>query len=384
MSEITERLAQYPDISFIEGVTLDGVQAKMMQDFADKYYELTGTVMTLGKADPIRLILYAAAVQIYQGYERLDFAGKMGFLKYSYGEYLDNLGALKGVIRNEAASAVCTVRFTLSAVRASVTSIPQGTRLTTSNANVYFTTDNYAEIPAGDLYIDIPCTCSVTGDAGNGLTGGEISVLVDPVPYIANVANLAETSGGMDRETDDALAERIYLSPANYSVAGPEAAYEYFTRLAYAGVGDVKVSSPDECEVDIRVIGADGSLLSEDVLQMIEDYINQKEVKPMTDHVTVSSPTASTYNINFTYYIHKNDALQATAIQGKVDAAVNEYVKWQAGKIGRDIEPSKLTEMVMAAGAKRVDITYPVHTAIDATTVPVLGTKTVTYGGLEE
>ena len=92
MSEITERLAQYPDISFIQDITLDSVQAKMMQDFADKYYELTGTVMTLGKADPIRLILYAAALQIYQGYERLDFTGKMGFLKYSYGDYLDNLG----------------------------------------------------------------------------------------------------------------------------------------------------------------------------------------------------------------------------------------------------------------------------------------------------
>ena len=382
MSEY-ERLAQYPDISFIESTSLETVQNKLIADFQDKYKELTGAELSLSKADPIRLILYSAALAIYQGYQHIDFAGKMGFLKYSYGDYLDNLGALKGVLRNDEMPAMCTCRFTLSAVRTTVTGIPQGTRITTMQANIYFETEEYAEIPAGDEYVDVVCVAQTSGEDGNGVAAGELCVLVDPIPYIASVENLAETSGGIERESDDSLAERIYLAPANYSVAGPEAAYIYFTKMAYSGIQDVRVTSPSECEVDIRVTGENGTVLSAEVLQMIEDYINSAEIKPMTDRVTVGSPDIIEYNIDFTYYINQSDMVSASGIQQKVSEAVNQYVAWQAGKIGRDIEPGKLIEYVMAAGAKRVVVNSPVYTVTGNTAVPHEGTRVITYGGLE-
>lgn len=383
MSEVYTRLAQYPDISFIESTSLEDVRDKMVSDFQDKYEELTGIRPALSKADPIRLTLYAAALQIYQGFQYIDFAGKMGFLKYSYGDYLDNLGALKGVLRNDEMPAVCTCRFTLSAVRTSATIIPEGTRLTTQEANIYFATDAYAEVPAGELYVDVACTAQTAGETGNGLAEGEVCVIVDPIPYVASVANLAETSGGTDREDDDSLAERIYLAPANYSVAGPEAAYIYFTKQAYSGVEDVRVTSPSECEVDIRVTGENGTLLSEEVLQRIEDYINSAEIKPMTDRVTVGSPDTVSYDVDVTYYINSSDMASAQGIQQGVEEAVNRYVEWQAGKIGRDIEPGKLVELMMAAGAKRVMVNSPAYTVTGDTAVPHVGTQTVTYGGLE-
>lgn len=377
-------IARLPDISFIDDITLDEIKAKMVSDYQQKFEEVTGQSVVLKEGEPVNLVLYACAVQLFQMYLNVDKAGKMNFLKYAYGDFLDNLGALKGVSRQDATAATCTVRFTLSAERPTVIGIPQGTRVTTQDAEIYFATDEYAEIPIGDTYVDVICTALTAGETGNNYGAGEINVIVDPIAYVASCENLTAASGGLELEDDESLADRIYLAPANYSVAGPEAAYIYFTKLAYPGVEDVRVTSPSECEVDIRVTGPNGTLLSAEVLQHIEDYINSAEVKPMTDRVTVGSPDIVEYNINFTYYINKSDMASAPGIQQGVQNAVQEYIAWQAGKIGRDIEPNKLIEYVMAAGAKRVIVENPVFTVTGNIAVPKVGSQTVTYGGLED
>ena len=377
-----DEIERLPDISFIGDVTLESIKSKMVEDYQTKYEEETGKSVTLKEGEPITLMLYACAVQIYQMYLNADKAGKMNFLKYAYGDFLDNLGALKGVERQTETAATCTVRFTVSALRPAVIAIPKGTRVTTQGAGIYFATDEYAEIPAGQEYADVACTALTPGVIGDGIQVDSINVLVDPIAYIGSVANISATSGGLECESDEAFAERIYLAPAQFVVAGPESAYIYFVKEAYPGVADVKVTSPDECEVDIRVIGENGEILSSEVLQRIEDYINQREIKPMTDRVTVDSPTISTYNINFTYYINRSDVNSVATIQVAVNKAVDKYIAWQSEKIGRDIQPQKLVEYVMAAGVKYLTVTYPAQTIVGATAVAKLGAKTVSYGGL--
>ena len=74
---------------------------------------------------------------------------------------------------------------------------------------------------------------------------------------------------------------------------------------------------------------------------------------------------------------------QAVTIQSDVNQAITDYIQWQR-HIGRDINPSKLISMIMAAGAKRVVVTYPVYTVVASTKVPTLSSDpTITYGGLE-
>ena len=273
-----DEIARLPDISFIGDVTLESIKSKMIIDYQNKYQEETGKAVTLRDGEPITLMLYACAVQIYQMYLNADKAGKMNFIKYAYGDFLDNLGALKGVERQKETAATCTVRFTVSALRPAVIAIPQGTRVTTQGSGIYFATDEYAEIPAGTAYVDVACTSLTPGVVGNGILTGSINVLVDPIAYVGSVSNTSATSGGLEGESDESFAERIYLAPAQFVVAGPESAYIYFAKEAYPGVADVKVTSPDECEVDIRVIGENGELLSSEILQRIEDYINQGEI----------------------------------------------------------------------------------------------------------
>jgi phage-related baseplate assembly protein len=380
-----KEIERLPDISFIGDVTLTRIQEQLVADYQSKFAELTGTAVTLASGEPITLMLYACAVQFMQMYQNIDKAGKMNFLKYSYGDYLDNLGALKGVERQDEESASCTVRFTLSAPRPSTIAIPAGTRLTTQGANIYFATDEYVEIRPGSTTVDVTCTAMISGAVGNGYEIGDICVLVDPIPYISTSVNITASAGGMARESDESLADRIYLAPANYSVAGPEAAYEYFAKAAYSGVRDVMVMSPDANLIDIRVIGDGGAEIPAEVCSRIKAYLEDGQIKPMGDVITnVSSPTTEAYDIDITYYINRSDTASVAAIQAAVDEAVDAYIEWQSDRIGRDIEPGKLIELVMAAGAKRVVVTEPTYTATSREKIARLSTRTVNYGGVED
>jgi len=346
--------------------------------------EASGEAVSLDRASVHRMILYSAAAQIYQGFQFIDRAGKQSLLKYSYSDFLDNLGLLKGVTRNPAAAATGTLRFTLSAARDTATAIPQGTRVS-SSGSVYFATSEYAEIAAGSTTVDVAAVCTATGTDANGLPVGTLTTMVDPVPYVASVTNTTETEGGAEIESDADLAERIYLSPGAYSTAGPADGYLYQAKKFNASIGDVVATSDRAAgQVDIVFIMDDGSTPGAEMIAGLKTYLSGKTIRPMTDLLTVAAPEEVTYTINLTYYINRSDSARAVSIQEAVQTAVGDYVTWQR-TIGRDINPSKLVAMIMAAGAKRVTVTAPTYTTVDATQVSALsGTAAISYGGLED
>lgn len=373
-----------PDISFIEYKTVDDVKANMVADYEAYMTEATGKPYTLPRVSRDRFKLYAAAAQIYQAMKYVDIKGKMDTVKYSVGDFLDLLGAFRcGATRNQAAAAVTTIRFTLSAARASVTAIPQGTRI--AAGQLFFETSVYTEIPAGDLTADIPATCMTAGETGNGLAPGELKTLVDPVPYVQSVENTSTSSGGADRESDESFAARIFIAPGKYSTAGSRNGYEYHVQDYSSAIGGVHVSSDQAAgTVDIVFVMADGSLPSAETISAMSQHMSAETLRPMNDLVTVRAPAEVKYTVSLTYYINQSDNNRAVAIQQAVSAAVDSYVAWQR-KIGRDINPSKLLALVMGAGAKRAQITAPIFTAIPADSIAAIdGTASITYGGLED
>jgi phage-related baseplate assembly protein len=373
-----------PDISFIEYKTVDDVKASMVADYEAYMTEATGKTYTLPRVSRDRFKLYAAAAQIYQAMKYVDIKGKMDTVKYSVGDFLDLLGAFRcGATRNQAAAAVTTIRFTLSAARASVTAIPQGTRI--AAGQLFFATSVYAEIPAGDLTADIPATCMTAGETGNGLAPGELKTLVDPVPYVQSVENTSTSSGGADRESDESFAARIFIAPGKYSTAGSRNGYEYHVQDYSSAIGGVHVSSDQAAgTVDIVFVMADGSLPSAEMISAMSQHMSAETLRPMNDLVTVHAPAEVKYTVSLTYYINQSDNNRAVAIQQAVSAAVDSYVAWQR-KIGRDINPSKLLALVMGAGAKRAQITAPIFTAIPADSIAAIdGAASITYGGLED
>lgn len=385
MSMATKKLASVkdmPDVSFIEDKTLDDVQAEMVKDYQDKYKELTGRELSLRRADPEALKLYAASVQIFHLYLRTDMCGKMDLLKYAYGAFLDHLGAFRGVTRNPAAPATVTVRFTLSEMQPSVVIIPEGTRV--ACGEIYFATDKTAEIATGNMYADVPCTCQTAGKDGNGILAGTLDTLVDPIAYMDSVASIEESSGGSDIEDDESFAYRIYLAPASYSVAGPVDAYVYHTASYSPAIGDVEVTSPAPAEVEVRFLLADCSIPTEGLCAEVSKYLNSSNIRPLTDHVTVLAPEEQGFNIDFTYYINKTSTDRAAYVHSIIGTAVKEYTEWQTCTIGRDINPDKLREKIIAAGAKRLEIREPMFTRVASGHVARLETQNIVYGGVED
>lgn len=373
-----------PEISFIDGRSVNDIRAEMVADYEKYISEATGAEVRLDRASVHRMEIYAAAAQIYQAMQYIDRAGKQNLLKYSYADWLDNVVLLKGVTRLPATAAAVTLRFELSAVRTVATGIPQGTRATADSA-VYFATAEYAEIPAGEMTVEVSAVCTVAGIEGNGYEAGELNVIVDPIPYVSSVINVTTTEGGADVESDADLAERAHLAPGSYSTAGPEGAYEYWIRTYNTAIGDVKITSDQQAgTIDIYFLMDDGSTPGEEMISGLLEYLQEGDFRPMDDLVRVSAPEEVTYTVDFRYWINKSDAAQALTIQAAVEAAAAQYVSWQR-KIGRDINPSKLLQLVMASGAKRVEVTAPAFgNVVGARVAALAGEPVIGYGGLED
>lgn len=373
----------FPDISFIDNETVDEVLTKMINDYQEKYKELTGKEASLALANPYRLIMYACTMQIYQAMQYADHAGKMSFLTYAQGDFLDNLATLRGVRRTENIPAATILQFSIGSPIASAVPIPAGCRVTNGNG-VFFATDEYAEIKTGEVSVTVPATCTAAGAAGNGFAAGELNVLVNTLPYITAVTNTVATHGGADREDDDSLKERIYAYPNSYSTAGSIGAYEYHAKTASPEIGDVVVRSEVPGEVDIYFICDGGGIPGEALIQKVKDYLDDRSIRPLTDKVTVRAPASKEYDISMTYYIPLSRKSATASIQADVDTAVSIYNTWQTERIGRDINPSYLIQKVMEAGAKRVAVESPVFAVLDESTVAKTGNVTVNFGGVED
>lgn len=374
---------EYPDISFIDSYTLSRLENDMISWFKEKKKELTGEEVVLAAADDRRIILQSAAYFIFQGYMFSDDAGKMGLLKYSRGEYLENLGALKHIYRKKAIGATTTIRFTVKEARGTTTGIPKGIRVTAGDG-VYFTTNEYCEILAGETFVEIGATCNTLGSAGNNYDIGDLAIIVDSVPFVDSVKNITRPENGADIENDDSLRERIYNAPASYSTAGTETAYEYYIREFNTDISDIKVTSPEPCVVRIRYLLEGGKIPGAESINELKEYLEQPSIKPLTDLIEVMAPELVNYDLNVKYYINQSDKNRAETIQQKVSNAINEYIIWQRSKMGRDINPNELIKRVMAAGAKRIEITVPEFELVDIDSVASLRTSNVIYGGLED
>ncbi len=375
---------EYPEVSFIDHMSIDDILDFYMGKMQEQYKEITRRDLILQEADPIRLLAYSNCLLLYQIAQYADRAGKMALLKYSYGDYLDNIGALKGIRRNPGATAKTRIRFILSAERPGTTIIKSGVRVTASDG-VYFITTDILEIPAGELYGEVNAECREIGTKGNGYAIGVIKTLVDPVAYVERVENVTVSSGGADLETDENLAERIFLAPSSWSTAGPDDAYKYWVRTFNPAIGDVMVESETPGEVDIFFILQDGQIPDQTMIQELADYLSNEEIRPLTDQVIVRAPEIQEYRIDLTYYINKSDRTKASQIHENIQIAVQEYMKWQRAKIGRDINPDQLRKRLVSAGAKRLEIREPVFEAISHASIALTGKEPVAlYGGIED
>lgn len=373
---MASRLKSLPEIVFV-----DADASKVESSILAEYESITGR--SLAKGDPVRLFLLTNAAIIILLLNKINETGKQNLLRYATGNNLDHLGALIGVERIAATAAVTTMQVTLSAELGTSTVIPAGTRFTAGD-NVFFALDAPLLIPAGQTSGTGSATCLETGAVGNGYIAGQLTTLVDPVPYVASVSNITTSEGGAAIQDDDSYREDIHGAPEQFSTAGPDGAYMYHAKRASSKITDVAVWSPSPGTVEVRPLLEGGEVPGQELLNQVKDTLNDKRVRPLTDKVTVLAPEAVNYTVELTYYINRDDETQASAIQSAVSSAVAAYELWQKAKLGRDINPSELIARIMAAGAKRVAVTAPVFTKLEQTQVAICASTKVELGGIED
>ena len=322
-------------------------------------------------------------------YSEFNDAMKQRTLRYARGTVLDAIGDRYSVKRLAPANASAVFRFTASSLQLENIIIPAGTRIT-SDGSVYFATQETAVLPAGEQYADLVCVCISGGSAYNGYTEGSISTLVDLIPYIASAVNVTATTGGDDGEPynedgDNKYRERIRLSPASLSTAGPESAYRYFALSADPDIVDVAIVCPvnEPNTVNIYPLMTGGELPDEETLQKVLDVLAD-DVRPMTDKVQALAPEVVQYSVEIKYYCTKNDeASTIQTIEGD-GGAIDKYNEWQTAALGRSINPDQLRRFILAptegTGALRVEVVRPTFAELSKSQVAKLsGSPIVTH-----
>jgi phage-related baseplate assembly protein len=383
----SELFASLPDIVFAERDAAV-IEREIISGYEQAFEAQYGESRTLYPGDPVRLFLETVAFVIVHQRYLIDRAAKQNLLAYAEGKYLDHLGALLGVTRLPERPAVTTLRFSISAPQEQVVLIPAGTRATPGGGEIIFATVRDAEIPPGEISAEAEAECTAVGSAGNGYLPGQISGAVDVLPWQSSVANTTESSGGSDAEDDENYRERIQMAPESFTTAGPRGAYEYHARTAHQDIVDVAVVGPPDIppgEVEIYPLMRGGELPTQDILDLVASTCGADDVRPLTDLVRVLAPVPVEYDVDVAYWIGRDRVTQARAIQAAVEEAVDGWVLWQRSKIGRDILPSQLVRLMMAAGARRVEVRSPVYREIGGNGLAVARVPVrVVYGGLED
>jgi phage-related baseplate assembly protein len=352
-------MAQAPE--FIER-DLQVIIDEMVAD----YEQRTGRVLQPAQVE--RLLINAFAYREALVREKIQYAATQNLVDFASAPVLDYLGALVGVSRLAASRATVTIDFTLVSGHGGVT-IPQGTRVSTTDGQAVFRTTTDQIVAPGVTSASVEAESVTEGTGGNGYGIGTITVILDPQAFLSAATNSDISGGGAAQESDEALRERIKLAPASFSNAGSRGAYEFYSLSASPSIIDVAVLGPpdiDPGQVEIYPLMEDGSVTPSTVLDAVNASVNSEKVRPLTDTVTVLSPTRVEYDIevNITVFTDADpDAVQAT-----IQQRLEEFALEKRQSLGQDIMYTQIISRCMVEGVYDVNVTLPVDSIIIAPT----------------
>ncbi|AOV98002.1 baseplate assembly protein [Edwardsiella hoshinae] len=184
-------------------------------------------------------------------------------------------------------------------------------------------------------------------------------------------------------ESDDDLRLRAQQAFEGLSVAGPVGAYEYHGRSADGRVADVSVDSPAPACVTIAVLSREGNgTASEELLAIVAKALNDEDVRPIADRVTVKSATIVPYQINATLYLYPGP--EAEPIRQAAEAKLKAYINAQH-RLGRDIRLSAIYAALHVEGVQRVALASPTaDIVLDKSQASYCSAYQLTIGGTDE
>ena len=139
----------------------------------------------------------------------------------------------------------------------------------------------------------------------------------------------------------------------------------------------------------IYVLMQDGKPAGEEMKAAVLAVCGDEKTRVLTDLVKVEDPETVEYDVEVTYYLEEGTGKSKEEMDRAVAQAAAEYTAWQAGKLGRDINPSRLMWLLGSTGVKRAEVTAPVFRKLEngrdggVPQVAALGNVKLVNGGYE-
>jgi phage-related baseplate assembly protein len=330
----------------------------------------TAANRTLQPAQVERLLINLYAYRESLMRNAIQYAGQQNLLAFAAFPMLDYLGELLSVTRLPAQSASATLQFTLTTPLSISYTIPAGTPVGTSDGQFVFATLADLIIPAGTTVGTVLANATSPGLEADGYLTGQINVQLNPSALIEEVVNTTLSAGGTSPESDEHLRTRIQAAPNQFSVAGPEGSYRYFTLSTDPSIADAQIVSPAPGQVNVFVLtgpitlqpGASPNptaIASGVLLAKVASKLNADNVRPLTDTVSVIAVTEVDYQIAGTITLYA-DADPASAMAA-ANTAAQDHAIALGSRIQRDIVPSQIIEALSVPGVYQVALTQPMY-----------------------
>ena len=183
-------------------------------------------------------------------------------------------------------------------------------------------------------------------------------------------------------ESDTDLRLRTPQAFEGLSVAGPTGAYEYHARSADGRVADASAISPSPACVTISILSREGDgCASDELLAVVAAALNDEDVRPVADRVTVQSAKIIPYRIDATLYLFPGP--EAGPVRDAAEKRLTAFIT-EKRRLGRNIRRSALNAALHVEGVERVEISLPLaDVVLDKTQAAYCEGYQITLGGAD-
>ena len=158
-------------------------------------------------------------------------------------------------------------------------------------------------------------------------------------------------------ETDDRLKTRTQLALEGFSTAGPIGAYIFHSLSASNEVKSVSVKSPNPGEVLVTILSnIDDGTASAELITTVNDKLNEDDIRPLTDQVTVAGATIINYTIEAIITVYSGPS--SAIVEAQANEALQNFIS-NRHEIGRVIAISGIYDALHVDGVKKVELVTP-------------------------
>ena len=224
-------------------------------------------LMTMIEADAYEEMLLVADTN-----ERI----RQQFLAFATKSNLDHIGITRfGVERLPGIKPKAQIKFTLSQEQDYDVVLPANLMLGNGKDISYLTDD--VVIKAGNLEAEGIIELNEEIEFKDVKT----EMILTPIAWVVTAKQLTPFSGGANPEDDERYRERIWLSRERRTTAGSKLMYEFYAKSADVRVKEVNIANGGAGVVRV-CYHAD-----EDITDIVASYLNEDEIRPLTDKVEV-------------------------------------------------------------------------------------------------